>query len=293
MVTVELNAYWGIGAILGILIAILLYMIFAQNRRMKETTKDDPLSVPSVDDLQASIKSLEQESITTVSEEKKADKKAPAKKKQKKDDRDDDIDVMYRQEIMDHLQQTYGTIENGYIPCKPVRYGAQTARFSFRKIKDWYFNKYQTARVLQINMELINGFHKRFLVLESDDSFLFKGKRYVIDHTQKYFIVDDKMWALDYHESFTNPIERKLPVGDIKEILESPNMSEVEYATNPKTLQRFIISKVAEGIMRGQALDDFLRQVRLMIILILCIVAGHFLYILIKTGAFEQVQNIV
>ena len=69
--------------------------------------------------------------------------------------------------------------------------------------------------------------------------------------------------------------------------------SEIEYATNPATLHRVLLSKVAEGVMKGEALDNWLRQVRLLVIIILLIVGAHFMYILVKTGAFQQIQDIV
>lgn len=165
-----------------------------------------------------------------------------------------------------------------------------SSKMKFKYWKQKFFEKFLPHRSILINMEFNNGFHRSFIIPEKEASFEYQGGKYVVDPTKKYFNLDAKLYCLDYHESFSLPLKRELPIADVKETLESPGVSEIEYATSPKTLERFIISKVAEGVMRGQALDDWMRQVRMMVIITLIIALGHLLIFLQKSGVFAQVN---
>ncbi len=194
------------------------------------------------------------------------------------------------QELEQELEQKFK--DRPFQELKSFEY-FKRKRGTWRKLKENWLNRKRPQNILLINMELNNGFHTLFLAYIKEGMFRYKKGKYVIDETKNYYIADLKIYAADYHESFTQPIERKLPVADMKKQLEQVNASEIEYATNPATLQRVLLSKVAEGVMKGQALDDWLRQVRLIVIIILLVAGAHFLYILVKTGAFQQVQSLV
>jgi len=112
----------------------------------------------------------------------------------------------------------------------------------------------------------------------------------LFDNEAKYYIIDSKLWCYDYHENFTLPIKRKIPLTHIKKSLEHSNISEVEYATNPSTLERFTISKIAEGIMKGQAIDEFMKQIRLLLIIAMVTAVIHLALFMFKSGMLQSIK---
>jgi len=139
-------------------------------------------------------------------------------------------------------------------------------------------------------MELTNGMHRTFLVVEKERSFKYKKGVYLLDDDSKYFNIDAKLWQYDFHENYCLPIKRIIPITDIKKVLESANITEVEYASNPMTLERFIVARVAEGIMKGQQLDEFMRQLRLMAVIIMVTVIVHLLLFAWKSGMLQAIK---
>ncbi len=166
----------------------------------------------------------------------------------------------------------------------------------FRGMKNWlvwWKVRRKPDRTVLINMELINGMHKSFVVVEEKEGFYYRGKKYLIDNENKYFHIDAKMFAYDYHEEISLPIVRKIPVGKIKTVLEASPITEVEYAINPATLKRFEIAKIAEGIMKGQALDEFMRRIMVILFIVLIVTIIHFMIFLQKSGVFSQITGSV
>ena len=68
-------------------------------------------------------------------------------------------------------------------------------------------------------MELTNGFHRTFSVKEKEEGFIFKGKKYLFDDESKYYNIDAKLYAFDYHEGLVLPIRRKIPTTEIKKTI--------------------------------------------------------------------------
>ena len=160
----------------------------------------------------------------------------------------------------------------------------------FAKIKRFWLNFRHPLSTMQINMELRNGDHLNFVVSAHANHFKFMKASYVVDSELKHYNKTTRKWALDYHQDFSIPIQRKLDVMTLTRAIESTGVVEVEYATNPSTLERFIISRVAEGIMKGQQIDDFLKQIRLMIIIITVVTVGHLGLFVLKSGMLSSVK---
>jgi F0F1-type ATP synthase assembly protein I len=76
----------------------------------------------------------------------------------------------------------------------------------------------------------------------------------------------------------------------MREGIELDRVSEVEYASNPATLEQFIVSKIAEGIMKGAALDEWMRQIRIMLIITMIGVIIHLLIFMQKSGMLSQIK---
>jgi hypothetical protein len=159
-------------------------------------------------------------------------------------------------------------------------------RYIWKRIKLRFF----PHKSILVNMELINGFHNSFVVFEKDGGFTYKGRNYIFDDDLKYYHLGAQLWALDYHENFSIPLKRKIPLTKIQKTLESTDITEVEYMTNPATLERFTISKIAEGVMKGQKIDEFFRQLRLLLIITMVASIIHLLLFAQKSGILSQVR---
>lgn len=164
------------------------------------------------------------------------------------------------------------------------------SKFEITRYKNWIKEKFFPAKSVLINMELLNGFHRFFLVKEKENGFKFSGKFYIFDNELKYYCFDSKLWCYDYHQNFCMPIKRKIPVTDVIKTIEESSITEVEYATNPSTLERFITSKIAEGIMKGQQIDEFFKRISMLVIIILIISVIHLCLFLFKTGMLQSIK---
>ncbi len=173
-------------------------------------------------------------------------------------------------------------------PFDAVRTGK--SKLSIKYWKAHLLERMHPETTALISMELMNGFHRLFVVKEKDEGFQYRGKKYLFDNEAKYYIIDSKLWCYDYHENFTLPIKRKIPLTHIKKSLEHSNISEVEYATNPSTLERFTISKIAEGIMKGQAIDEFMKQIRLLLIIAMVTAVIHLALFMFKSGMLQSIK---
>ena len=156
--------------------------------------------------------------------------------------------------------------------------------------KTWYLEKYHPGRIVLINMELTNGFHKLFIVKEKDEGFVFRGKKYIFDDDSKYYNLDTKLYTFDFHEQIALPFKRKIPVTQIKKTLESTEGVDIEYAINPSTLQRFMTAKIAEGIMKGTQLDEFMKKLQMFLIVTMIAVLIHLALFLYGSGMLKNIK---
>ena len=164
------------------------------------------------------------------------------------------------------------------------------SKFSWIYWKEWYLLKYRVGSAVLINMELLNGFHRLFIVKEKDEGFVFKSKKYLFDDESKYYNIDAKLYTFDYHEGLVLPVKRKIPMTTIKKTLESTEGIDIEYAINPSTLQRFMTAKIAEGVMKGTQLDEFFRKINMFIIVIMIAVLVHLALFIYASGILQNVQ---
>ena len=156
----------------------------------------------------------------------------------------------------------------------------------WKKFKDRFFPE----RTYLINMELRNGMHRTFMISVKDETFKFMNGTYLIDPELKYFNISTKCWCFDYHQDFDMPIKRIIPIKEVQKGIEFSKLTEVENATNPSTLEHFIVSKIAEGVMRGQMIDEFLKQIRLLIIIGTTAAVLMLILFVIKSGMLQSVN---
>ncbi len=165
------------------------------------------------------------------------------------------------------------------------------SKFSWIYWKEWYLLKYRVGSAVLVNMELLNGFHRLFIVKEKEEGFVFRGKKYLFDDESKYYNIDAKLYTFDYHEGLVLPVKRKIPLTTIKKTLESTEGIDIEYAINPSTLQRFMTAKIAEGVMKGTQLDEFFRKINMFIIVIMVAVLVHLALFLYASGILQNIPE--
>ncbi len=153
----------------------------------------------------------------------------------------------------------------------------------------WFIDRYFPSQALLINMELLNGFHRSFIVKGGDDGIVFRGKQYLFDDECKYYNMDAKLYAYDYHEGLALPVRRKIPLQSIKKTLESADL-DIQYAINPSVLQRFLIAKIAEGVMKGTMIDEFLKKLQMFLLVTMIAVLVHLALFLFASGMLENIN---
>lgn len=186
-------------------------------------------------------------------------------------------------EIKVKAEKRVETLES-YSPIK------KKSKFGWTYWREFYLDKYHADSISLINMELMNGFHRFFVVKEKEEGFIFRGKKYLFDDEHKYYNIDAKLYMFDYHEAIALPIKRKIPVTAIKKTLESTEEIDIEYAINPSTLQRFMTAKIAEGVMKGTQLDEFFKKLQMILIVTMIAVLVHLVLFVYASGILKNVQ---
>jgi hypothetical protein len=138
-----------------------------------------------------------------------------------------------------------------------------------------------------INMELRNGKFSMFAISTNEEYFIHLGHQYIIDDDLKYYIVEAKCYCLDYHQDLALPIRRKVPLNDIRNILEKGGIIDIETAINPANLSRFQISNVIEKVLKGQEIDTMMRMLRLLTIISLLMSGVNLLILLNMSGVLK------
>lgn len=159
------------------------------------------------------------------------------------------------------------------------------------RLKNKWIDRKHPDKTILVNMELSNGFHKTFLVKSDGESFRYKKTTYVIDNDSKYYILDCKIWALDYREGFTLPIKRIVPLTLIKTTMSASGLNDqLEYATNPRSLDNYIKGRIIQGIIAGQQLDAMLKKMFTILIVVMIIVIIHLLLFAQGSGMLENLR---
>lgn len=168
----------------------------------------------------------------------------------------------------------------------PKEYSAIKKQTWIKKLQ----NKFFPASVYLINMQLRNGFHNTFLISTNSNSFKYKGGNYVIDETLKYYNINAKCFSIDYHQDLSIPVRREIQIDEIKKAVKNSGLTEEEMSLNPKVLQSFIDSKIAEGVLRGQQIDEFLRMLKLWLVVIGIVVLIHFALFMKASGMLDNLH---
>jgi hypothetical protein len=220
------------------------------------------------------------------------------------------------------LSETPPTASELWQRCKPVTN-------YFKPVKRWYtlwlkdhksaeqimFETKKDAVVL-IRMELNNGRFTEFFAVEKEGSFFYKDCQYIMDLQQKFYLIERDIWAYDFHESMSLPIRKNLkvnddieelltkieeasrlpkasrvPVDDIKTIIDSANLIDTETSLNPRVLRNFTIAELAKQIMQGAMLGKIFKIMFILVIVIAIIALINLIVSLYASGVFEKIGN--
>lgn len=164
----------------------------------------------------------------------------------------------------------------------------QTTRW--KKIKLW--KKKNQLRAVAFNMELRSGDNVTILTfLEPNSTFVYLNHLYIWDNDAQYYNKSMGIYCNDYHQDFSLPITTKINLGEVRTALASGKDVDIEYATNPGNLRRFLKSSIHELMIRGGIIWDKLNQMTLIEILnaILSLITLIILIIFAyKSGAFAK-----
>jgi len=145
-----------------------------------------------------------------------------------------------------------------------------TKKFSVFSINSWkglYIKKFKTNKVIYCNFELNNGNHTTCILPIENGRVIFNNGTYLVDDALKYYHLGFQECMLDYHEGFSLPIKRKFPLNDINIAIQSSNIHNISYATNPNVLRTFQINDVVRSAIQAAGITDFFKQVRLLVII--------------------------
>ena len=157
-------------------------------------------------------------------------------------------------------------------------------------IKNKVRTKFANTKTFLINMELRNGKHRTFLVTTKKQYFNYLGGSYIIDVNLMYDNVDSKYYCLDYHQDFALPILRKLHFKEVQEAIESSRTYEIENATNPTLLARVLEANMGEGVAKASQIPDFIKQMKLLLIIGTISSVIMLLLFVFKTGMLKGMK---
>ena len=157
------------------------------------------------------------------------------------------------------------------------------------KVKD----RLSPEKSFLITMMLRTGGKRRFVLNTSKEEFEFEDGTYIIDSSLKDYVYDDAKYELIYHQDFPLPLRFLFDANETKSALETYSAQsglEVEAAMNPMLIKRFIDSKIAEGVMKGQLADEFFHTMKTVMFIILAVVILHFLVFVVGSGMLKNIK---
>jgi hypothetical protein len=201
------------------------------------------------------------------------------------------LNDLVQREHEKHIQQ-YKDDDFGYMRAEPYNpLKNRRKKLSIAYLKDWWTWRKHASRVLIVNIQLMNGYRTQFLVKEDMGSFVYKGKRYIIDTSLKYFLLTAGCFALDYHEELSLPINKEIDIKKVKDTISAVKGKGVLYSLNPSSMQQFVSAQIARQILSAAELDAVLKRMQLMLLITLIASIIAVIIALQQSGAFAGVTG--
>lgn len=117
-----------------------------------------------------------------------------------------------------------------------------------------------------VHFFLNNGASAQFFVLQKDGGFIYDERQYSFStKVRGNYNAQAGYWELFYHEDWALPFEIHFPIAKIRDAitdgLADEQLVEIEYATHPRTLYQFLVSKILEMIFSGGMLAEMLNKI--------------------------------
>jgi hypothetical protein len=189
---------------------------------------------------------------------------------------------------MKKLEDLKKELENNKIELKSYDFRKKRNKMDLKYWKELFINKFRRDKAVVVNMELKTGNHKTFYVTEKLGGFEFKKGVYIFDGLSMYWNSDFKNFCYDYHEDYCMPVKREIPVKEISNVMESAKLSDLVYSSNPHVLKKFIMSNVAEQILSGTKLSEFMRRLMVIAVVVLIATVIHLVLFMQKSGMLES-----
>lgn len=177
------------------------------------------------------------------------------------------------------------------------------------------FLKKNKGKVVLVKMELVTGQFREFLVLDELGSFVYRANRYVFDYSLKYYIIERDIWAYDFHEFLSIPLRKQFSLSDkmiklispaidktmknpkkphidideVKALVESSEIIDVEASLNPATLKRFTDSEVIKQVLQGTMIGRIFKVMFVLIIILVVLTLLQVIITLWQSGVIDQV----
>ena len=157
-------------------------------------------------------------------------------------------------------------------------------------LRNRLLEKYQKKKTFLINMQLRNGKFTTFLIITKNQYFKYMGSTYVIDSSLSYDNINSRHYCLDYHQDFCLPIKRDFNWKEIQDGIEASRAYEIEASTNPSALTKIIEANMGEGVAKSSQIPDFIKQMKLLLIIGTMASVGMLILFVFKTGMLQGVK---
>ena len=160
--------------------------------------------------------------------EKKSKKKIQAekqKKEQQKEQKNKELIIIKEQKKEEKIKSLSYLHQPEYVKdhwiLKPIN-GWVLFVNPHRIIQWWNYRTYRLNphKRICVHMELNNGHHRTFVLVEDFEGFKYRDKKYLFDVKSKYWDIDMNMFCYTFHEDLCLPIKIEIPTDLIKTTLE-------------------------------------------------------------------------
>lgn len=154
-------------------------------------------------------------------------------------------------------------------------------------------NKKMQDKRYHIIMNLRNGDRKQLYIFTDKQSFIYSKGEYILNTSEARYDHTAKSYSLEYWQDFSLPIKVNVDLSELRKAVKKSSVTDLDIAFNPFSLADFGRSKVVEGMMQGQGLQDWIKRIFTMLVITLIVVIIHLLLFAQKSGMLEQVTGAV
>lgn len=195
----------------------------------------------------------------------------------------DTEDVMYQQDnegVWQPVPRHPKHMKRGIIPA---------AKGAIKRLFRQHRLTRNKERVVLVTMELSSGDEWTAWIIEENCGFLYRGKWYHFDGAMKIYNQTNRHYHFYFHEDFALPVRHRVDITDLKEVVNSTGGRDITIATNPSVLRTVLQSDIAMKIVKGQEMDNMMRQIIRILIIVGAVVVIHLFVYLQQSGILSGI----